>query len=692
MDTNALHTVDRQFVVTYPSESERYMDLACNPQKFATSFRNGSEEDKKIMASEIKPMAVHSFTGFEQYVLPVIIAIMLDCCTALQIVLGQNLLSVDIRKLPSQLARQLSQAAMKIIETAQRAESLQKHPEVMGRLVDAYGDILYLCIPTAKWSTSEVKQILVFYDSLCAPVANDGSRIRAAINVISSVCTAKVEEPFFALEVVPRILTVFLAVKRVQPRLSGFVAKKFAFSLSGMAHGSFGYLHARVWSEIIRIWTSPAEGQQLADGKRDAVEAATAMSRFAMQEGREQRDISVFFECIFNYIMEFTKGDLAHVQQDEYEVLFALAKDFGPLKNMLPNPMLKRGCIDAFCALSRSSDPSIRQSCAFNLPSVASLVAGEDEHRLTLLSVIQALSDDVAHSVRETVAEGFHEIICSVDVHAEELLALLNRLLTDVEPDVRVSVTKNLSSTLKILREGRDKTLPSPHIDMSLLGSAARWECHAGEIIATQSGLSASFLSQAQMKDDLVPLLLDLFSGPFASVRRAAGKAFVSVVRSINNIDVQKAVIEDFYSQARACGYKQKLATVDSLLAAFEEFSRHLYCELFASELLQMASDEVTDVRLKVALDLHKVAPACQMIPRYSTVMQSLSNDADPHVREAMVGFVMRASDDIRQAQESEREDTEKMRQELLAYESMPTYEAKEAGLFSRKGKKRAAK
>lgn len=696
MNTNTPNTMeardDRQ-LVTCPSESDRYIDLACNPQKFAASFRDGREEDRQMMVSEIELMAEHRFTGFVQFVLPAVIAVMLNCCTSLQLALGQKLLSVNIRKLPSQLGRQLSHAAMQIIEIALKTESLQTQPAVMGRLVEVYGEVLYLCIPTAEWSTTEVRQIIVFYDSLCTPVAKAGSRIVTAINVISSVSMSKVEEPFFALEVVPRILTVFLAVKRVQPRLSGFVAKKFAFSLSGMTDRSFGYLHARVWTEIIRIWTSPADGQQPAESKKDAIEAAIVMSRFAMQEAREQRDFSALFESIFNYVMGFARREVSHAQQDEYEVLLALAKEFGQLTHTLPNPMLKRGCIDAFCTLSRCSDTSIRQSCAFNLPKVASLFAGEDEHRRILLSVIQVLADDITHAVRLAVAEGFHEMIRSLaNLHAEELLVLLNGLLTDEEPDVRVSVTKNLSSTLEILRDGRGESLQSPHVDISLLGTATKPECRAGKVIAEQSGLLASFLSQAQKTDDLAPLLLGLFCGPFASVRRAAGKAFIGVVRSINNIDVQKAVIETFYSQARARGYKQKLAIVDSLLTAFEEFSRHFYCELFAPELLQMASDVVTDVRLKVALNLHKVAPACQMIPRYSTVMQSLSKDGDPHVREAMLGFVMRASDYIRRARESGDEDTKKLRQELLAYESMPTYTAKATGLFSRKGKKRATK
>lgn len=157
--------------------------------------------------------------------------------------------------------------------------------------------------------------------------------------------------------------------------------------------------------------------------------------------------------------------------------------------------------------------------------------------------------------------------------------------------------------------------------------------------------------------------------------------------------------MSSFFGEFCPAGCTIRLSLIDTIFYASDLFSAHAFSIMFAPTLLRMASDPVSNVRLKIANNLYRVAIACQAVSTYTDTIQALQNDTDVDIRLAMDGFVDRAAAFVQSNKRLARRDGRKLAFERWLYQDRfslsdpaPQPQSRGSGPRSEKSDKSAAR
>lgn len=705
---------------SYPANSDRFT----NVQEFLSSFRNSSDEERITMIPYLKTLGRQHRSEYLLHCVPTILHVLKQCFSSLQISIAETLLSEGLDDLSIDLSKELCTIAMQIMvctldKSLVGAADLSS--STLSQLMELYSYILFMNIPKTEWNRHDLISMVKFYDHICAPVKSAkayeirDAKIKAATNLLCGITTLEMAPTFFALEISTRVLTLFLAVQKVQWQLSGFVCQQFAHALSTMAEAGRpqSYLNERVWREIVWIWTpsiqQPNRGEvdQTSNGSgrekglssgslgntlergfknipkrhvdervhtavlQNALEAAIVLSRFAMREGKESQYALMLGRSVVDFVLEKNEG--ANSQQGpSSDLLLKISEHISTILSLFSSEEEDSSYLQVLQILSSSANPHIRTNCATHLPSVAVNVFHPSkrirQRRMrTLISVIRRMAFDSEVQVRVALANVFHNSVgYLVGERKREICDIANGFLTDESSEVRHAFISKLHVTLDALSEVCD----SPILNLRVLYSDD-YDTPEGlvraETVSNEIGLAAHFLT-FQEKHRMVELLSRLLGSQRAAVRNAAGTAFLKLIRATPDIPNQKKLISDFCFKAGINGQKRQLPLVDILANACQVFSARFYCELFAPHLFALAADDSAYVRLKVAETLHRVVIACKRLPKFADVVDALKSDSSQPVQSEMTDFPARASLMLSQDKSSSVDDSARLRQELQDY------------------------
>lgn len=627
--------------------------LQCNLLHIAHIFKSQNSARIPTVVSEISIIGKHCSSALFTHVFPVITENCPQYTPDLQVVLGTELLKIDMDHIPSWIGKDFCASAISIInQNRERNWANTRSQEI-------YGELLCRIVQLVKWSSEEHLDLLVFFDNI---IGSSAPHLRQmAFNLLSAVGVSNIDEGTLNRHVVPR---VWNSLPDVEPLVSGQGIKFLAKLPSRLSSNP---INKRLWIEIVRIWKTDVKGS--IQGKENALQAAVELVR-NWYPGRtfDSNVLEAFYSSLFRWTMECCKKEMMGIGEEERELLRTIANAIGPLAKSVPQKSC-RSCLDTFKDLSLCMDKNVREKCAKSLPAVSQLMEKGPAKAMT--KIVQRLTRDTAKEVRMAIAEGFHVSMEHVlrsrnaPVHLQNLCLLL----TDKDSNVQFKAMVNISATLETILGHRKSLTVFCRFAKEILcvTSQAPQTWRQRNQAVEQLGLSAKFIPASFLSSEVIPYLTALFMKDISSVRREAGKAFVRTMRCLGSVDIWNETVNRFCDTARSGPANRRLALVEALLFAEQEFSSSSFHDIFAPELYKLADDSVSNIRLKLASNLHVMASACQGDLQYAVVISKLSEDIDVNVKEEMDSFVERASKAVREAKQHSQKDVAKHQSELIS-------------------------
>lgn len=637
---------------------ESCFDAGCSLQRVADVLGSGNADEVRLIAPELGILREHCPSGLVDVVLPVICDKLPSYPTDVQLQIGEDVLLLETSWLTAVIAKQLGKAFIQIL-----SDTESSNIEANGSLHLVFGSLLHKVIPLARWTSPGYHELLCLSDSFRA--SSHPCRRIAGLKILGGVSLIPVDPSLFDGIIIARILS---ALPDRDPAVTAAALKALSPVLSVTSNP---VIYDRLWLEVFRIWDSDVEASAL--GKAEAIMAASEIidkqTLDLPSERPNDAGLTCFYRSLCRFAVTVSTKDLLFVPEAQCRILSAIASEFGPLtlfsSRQFDARSLRAG-IDAFTALSTCNEGRVRAKCAFNLPGLS--FAFKSRHKRTLVRVLQVLATDEVPEVREAVALGMHETFrfLADRRNAADLFSIVESVLNDVSAEVRTAALKNLGSTVLSLRNC-DKTLCCDEfVNSSLCKHIIASDWRSGESIVHQVSIMVGYLSASCREESLVPVLKQVFQRGVPPVRKAAGAAIIKVISSLPGIENRRNVVTDFCAMIRTEGCTLRVAIADTLLRAVDVLSKKSFQDLFAVHLFALTRDPVVSVRLRIATDLHRLAPAFQELPYFSKAIETLACDEDVQVREAMFGFIRRASACVQYSIEEEDEDRQKLENEMF--------------------------
>lgn len=616
------------------------------------------------MLPEIALLADHCLPGLLDYVVPVLADRLIDYQPRIQALVAEQLRLVDLSALDPHLAQELSLVAFKVLQPEEEPTD-DAHRDPLHAFL---GDVLEKSIPVAPWTPLDYQQLLGIYDDYAAsPVQSQRVMAQKLLNGISRIA---VDLHTFNNQILARLIN---ALPDVEPLVTSSTLQSLSSLLETNPNST---MYHRLWREIINIWDEDI--QVSIAGKAEVIQVASKIVSIRNRESIactktiESAYIS-FYRSICRFSTELCTKDLLFIPHEQCNIVYVIACEFGPLtlySQKTLDAKTQRAGIDAFTALATCNEASIRLKSVYNIPAVARVLG--PKYRSTMLKVLQLLATDEESEIRKLVAKGFHETIKPLANrrNANHIFAIYNLLVKDGNDGVQLASMQNFSTVVETLHKCRQDIRFDELIDLSVIRVITESDWRSGEAGLRQISLAADLFSTNWKQNSLCVLLARVFQDGMPPTRRVAGEVLVTMLRSLPTAENRKLCVQRFCDTVQTGRFAMRISLVETLFYAIDQFSRAAFCELFSDTVFDLASDPVRDIRMRVATGLHRLAPSCQEVPRFTRVIEALTSDEGQNVKAAMEGFIERASFEVRKAKEDEEED-----EKLLKCETVSEFE-----------------
>merc|ERR1712223_224445 len=309
---------------------------------------------------------------------------------------------------------------------------------------------------------------------------------------------------------------------------------------------------------------------------------------------------------------------------------------------------------------AQTVDNEIARHCAYSLPAVA-LTLGRSNWPL-LKDTYEALASDMQWKVRRTLASSIHElgIILGEEAAGQDLIPIFNGFLKDLD-EVRIGLLKHLADFLKLLKHSDRKEYLPRLSEFLKMDNERNWRFR--EELANQIGHLVMLFSPDEVKEHLSPIALVLLKDKVSSVRQSSVNVHTNILKYLlhgdPSVSSTSSPIPEYSAEDGASLARILLAELVEELARVERWTyRQTYALLchhifsssamsndqFATEilhnLLDLAWDEVPNVRIVVARALHAIKDTeyytSEENPyreRLEEAISALKNDTDSDVR-----------------------------------------------------------
>lgn len=345
-----------------------------------------------------------------------------------------------------------------------------------------------------------------------------------------------------------------------------------------------------------------------------------------------------FKEC--SQMRRFAALDIRSIHEDSYLIVEINSEIFGTMLTCcyeyLPDETARKEVFKAFMSMATCNSPVIRKNCAFNLPAATRCF---EKSTTMMANLVEYLSHDLDEETRWTLASRLHETL--PHIATRETIAVNFKAVLVLLHDENWMVRQNLVEHFQeIVAELSKYCTYNASSKMSSLFEQLQRLCDGDwrvqELLVQQLQLTAPLVPPISMTGNVLPLLDRVSRDGTYLVRKAAMGSMATFIRfvpdSLDRDRVMKKFCEDW-----ACGpiYWMRIGFIDAAKVAMAQYSRCLFRDTFALHALRLAADPVSNVRLRLALLLDTIAPACYLMDEFTRALQSLCDDVVSDVREA---------------------------------------------------------
>lgn len=586
---------------------------------------------------------------------------------AIQVSAAETLLVVVSSKIPAHVAKIIYDTTLQVIRTS-------SDPCVS----EMCGQTLVRTLPHVSWTPKELDEIV---DQLETRRASMDGRQRLAVSrkltarILGSLAMCSKREDL---------------KKRIMYRAM-FLANDEDLEVRGMVAESLSFIGASIHVSVVEDELWPCVSKLIRDKNARVHAASMRTLSFIAAAHASHSPTSLLYrhlippifikECA--RIRRAAEADQRTVDDDTYLVLEINSEIFGELLNSCWNYMpedTRRDAFKAFLAMSTCNGPIVRKYCAYNLPGVSKCFL--ERRRVEMSNIVEFLSKDAEPETRYVLASGIHQtvkILAGQDTISNLFKAVL-ALLQDENPLVRLSTLKYFEDLIALLSKhmGYNSVRKLEPIFQNLqLLSEGNWRTQ--ELLSNQLLMAAPLVPSPSIRSNVLPLLYKLAERSSYLVRKAAMAAVATCMRYIPDIVEREKAMASFRTEwANGSIYWMRIGFIDSAKAALDSYSRCLFRDTFASEVLRLADDRVPNVRVRVALILPLITCACHQMVEFKTTLNKLKTDGDKDVQDALQEIDVRIAESLEKGQERFEEDMKREEEEQDLY-SKHLNEKKEA-------------
>ncbi|CDF34004.1 unnamed protein product [Chondrus crispus] len=535
-------------------------------------------------------------------------------------------------------------------------------------LYHLWGGILVDCLPNMKWSNQEIADVITLVDVHAKEPLYTSRRIAGRVLGALAQCfdRNRIEKM-----ILPRTVKLF---EDGDVEVRGTIVESLA---SVGAALPIRYTETEIWPRIERLLEPPEESRL----------RATAMRTMAhiLESHREKGGPSKLFKDLLPPVFErlsifarkYSAEDQRLVNDDTYLLLEVASEVFGQFAYSLASitkRSFRKEAYKAYAGMATCNGPLIRRNCAFNLPGVAKALG--ERYALELSGLCDYLAKDTDEEVRLILAAGIHQTaaLLAPKGNFEGLFTAVCSLLQDENPMVRMNALAHFHDILcAFAKDGTDaasvRRLAPVFDDLTVL-SEGEWRIQ--ESLAEQLGKCAEIIPPDALLGNVLPLLYRLTEQGTPLVREAAMEATAKAIRQIPSETDRNAAIQQYWKEAARGPFWMRLAMLDGGTSAMKVFSRKRFAELFAVDMLQLANDQVANVRIRVAKLLPAMAPMCMSLDEYKQALEALRRDSDIDVVALIEVYDEILNTSLKEANEKITEDQSKYREEQEFYGFMP--------------------
>lgn len=333
--------------------------------------------------------------------------------------------------------------------------------------------------------------------------------------------------------------------------------------------------------------------------------------------------------------------DLRSIHEDIYLIVEINSEIFGRLLSStyehLPDDTSRKEVYKAFLSMATCNSPIIRKNCASSLPQAAECFG--EKCAGMIANLIEYLSHDSDDDTRWTVASRLHETLphmANRETIATSFKAVLV-LLRDKNYVVRQNLMQNFQSVVAELSKyctyNASSKMSSLFEQLQLL---CDFDWRSQELLVKQLQLTAHLVPPTTMTEKILPLLNRISRDGTYLVRKAAMGSIATYIRFVpDSLDRDREMKKFCEEWAHGNVYWMRMGFIDAAKVAVGLYSRCLFRDCFGLEVLKLAEDSVSNVRLRVAMLLSDMAPACYMMDAFDKALDKLKQDGDIDVREA---------------------------------------------------------
>ncbi|XP_072125789.1 serine/threonine-protein phosphatase 2A 65 kDa regulatory subunit A beta isoform-like [Mobula birostris] len=353
---------------------------------------------------------------------------------------------------------------------------------------------------------------------------------------------------------------------------------------------------------------------------------------------------------------------------DEDEALLALAEQLGNFTVLVGGPEYVHCLLD-----------SVRLLAVEACVSIAQLLPQEDLEALVMPTLRQAV-DDESWRVRYVVADKFSEVRKTVgpEIAENDLVPAFQNLLKDCEAEVRAAGANKVKDFCENLPVDCRETVIISHILPYVkcpevhLNIISNLDC-VNEVIGIRQ-LSQSLLPAiVELAEDAkwrvrvaiieyMPLLAGLLGVEFFdeklnslcmtwlvdhvyAIREAATNSLTKLVEKFGKDWAESTIVPKVLAMASDPNYHHRMTTQFCINVLSEACGQEITAKHMLPTVLQMAGDQVANIRFNVAKTLQKIGPvldASTLQNKFKPILEKLGQDQDMDVKyfaqEAMTG------------------------------------------------------
>lgn len=564
-----------------------------------------------------------------------------------QMAAGEALFFVVNMKAPRQVAKQIAWAALTI------ASGTTNH-----EIFDACGEIVSMILPQVH--RYDVLQFVV-PDAVERAVSSKAHDRRLAASIIGSLndtLTAHELEGIFRKTVLHLSADADDSIRAMIAQSMAAVTIKLPIKTA----------EKDLWPRLKQLMKDP-NGQVRASAMR-------AMAKSAEAHRKHANEVSSYGTMLLPLFLEHCKraekiaaSDLRTVSDDTYLTLEIFAEVYGyflcSVAPLMGEDIMWDIVLSTFRKMTACNGPTVRHWCAFNMPSISTVLCNDRSEKLS--GIVVSLAGDSDLETRATLAAGIHEL--AKHFHGtplrNDVIRAIGMLFMDENAQVRMKALGHFAKLLKLLspgqkvnlervraqiraseagekkKNGEVKQMSAADEDMRRLApmfsslemmSFDSWRTQ--KLLAEELQESAHLIPQEMLCEHVAPLLFQMARESTFLVRKASMKSLVRVLRYIPDVRRRNHILKHFKTEwAHGKVYWTRLAYIDAAESAYTTFSKRLFTQLFKEDLLSMHTDVVPNVRLRLLSFLEVLAPFWKTLPRFVEVLKELNTDKDPQVQ-----------------------------------------------------------